>query len=143
MCAAKWGSEWRRQRWKNDPELGRRERARANGRRRARLRGNGFEDYDRLEVCERDGWICQLCFYEVDREAQWPHPLSAAIDHIVPIAVGGPDILDNVQLAHQGCNWRKSSKDSIGCNPRQFIHPAVIARYVGPGMALDTDQTGD
>jgi len=36
-----------------------------------------------------------------------PHPKAPTIDHIVPLAQGGDDTRDNVQLAHFECNWRK------------------------------------
>ncbi|WP_208753913.1 HNH endonuclease [Streptomyces bauhiniae] len=130
-CLPAWKNEARRRRWAEDPDLRRRQQADAANRRRARIRGNGRERYERLDVFERDRWRCRLCSFSVDQAAQWPDPLSAAIDHVVPIAAGGPDTLSNVQLAHQGCNWRKSSKDSIGIGPDEFIHPAVVARFLG------------
>ncbi|MCX2178951.1 HNH endonuclease [Streptomyces sp. SKN60] len=136
-CLPAWKNEARRQRWAENPELRRRQQADAANRRRARIRGNGRERYERLDVFERDRWRCRLCFYPVDQAAQWPDPLSAAIDHVVPIAAGGPDTSANVQLAHQGCNWRKSSKDSIGIGPEEFIHPAVAARFLGEGAPPD------
>ncbi|WP_256382792.1 HNH endonuclease [Streptomyces sp. Mg1] len=130
-CLPAWKNEARRRRWAEDPDLRRRQQADAANRRRARIRGNGRERYERLDVFRRDRWRCQLCSFPVDRTAQWPDPLSAAIDHVVPIAVGGADTLINVQLAHQGCNWRKSSKESIGIGPDEFIHPAVATRFLG------------
>lgn len=40
-----------------------------------------------------------------------PHPLSACIDHIVPVAKGGhPSDRENLQLAHWCCNRQKSDK---------------------------------
>lgn len=131
VCLPAWKNEARRRRWAEDPDLRRRQQADAANRRQARIRGNGRERYERLDVFERDRWQCQLCSFPVDQTTQWPDPLSAAIDHVVPIAAGGPDALGNVQLAHQGCNWRKSSKDSIGIGPEEFIHPAVVTRFLG------------
>ncbi len=129
-CLPAWRNEARRRLWAENPELRRRQQADAANRRRARIRGNGRERYERLDVFERDRWRCRLCSFPVDQTAQWPDPLSAAIDHVVPIAAGGADTLSNVQLTHQGCNWRKWSKDSIGIGPDEFIHPAVAARFL-------------
>ena len=38
--------------------------------------------------------VCGICGKPVDKELKYPHPLSACVDHIVPIAKGGhrPDI---------------------------------------------------
>lgn len=54
---------------------------------------------------------CALCGRPVDKTLKAPHPMSACIDHIVPIAKGGhPSALDNLQLAHWTCNRQKSDK---------------------------------
>lgn len=82
------------------------ERART-ARRRARKLAAFVEDFDRAAVFERDGWVCQLCGGVVDPNVRWPDPLSASVDHIVPLSRGGAHGLDNVQLAHMGCNSRK------------------------------------
>jgi 5-methylcytosine-specific restriction endonuclease McrA len=36
--------------------------------------------------------------------------LGLHIDHLIPIAKGGPDTLDNVRPAHALCNLKKGSK---------------------------------
>lgn len=54
---------------------------------------------------------CGICGQEVDRIYKYPHPLSATVDHIIPIAKGGhPSALENLQLAHRWCNRQKSDK---------------------------------
>lgn len=61
--------------------------------------------------------ICALCGKPVDKSLKYPHPLSATIDHIIPIDRGGhPSDIDNLQLAHFSCNRAKSDKlaESIG-----------------------------
>lgn len=55
--------------------------------------------------------VCGICGRPVDFELKYPHPLSACIDHIIPIARGGhPSDLDNLQLAHWTCNRQKADK---------------------------------
>lgn len=55
--------------------------------------------------------ICGICGKPVDKKLKYPHPMSAVIDHIIPIAKGGhPSDLDNLQLAHWCCNRQKSDK---------------------------------
>ena len=51
---------------------------------------------------------------KVDKDLMWPDPMSASLDHIVPLSRGGTHTLDNVQLAHLACNERKhNSKLSL------------------------------
>ena len=55
--------------------------------------------------------VCGICGKPVDFSQRYPHPLSACIDHIVPVAKGGhPSDIDNLQLAHWTCNRQKSDK---------------------------------
>lgn len=55
--------------------------------------------------------VCGICGKPVDFSLKYPHPLSACIDHIIPLAKGGhPSDLDNLQLAHWCCNRAKSDK---------------------------------
>ena len=52
---------------------------------------------------------CAICGKKVDFSLKYPHPLSASIDHIIPIAKGGhPSDIDNLQLAHWCCNRQKA-----------------------------------
>lgn len=54
---------------------------------------------------------CGICGHPVDFSLKPPHPMSATIDHIIPIAKGGhPSDIDNLQLAHWTCNRQKSDK---------------------------------
>jgi len=54
---------------------------------------------------------CGICGHPVDFSLKTPHPMSATIDHIIPIAKGGhPSDIDNLQLAHWTCNRQKSDK---------------------------------
>lgn len=68
------------------------------------------EPYTRQQIADRDGWRCQLCGKKVPKIARHPNPLSASVDHIVPIAEGGDDTPANVQLAHLRCNLSKSTR---------------------------------
>lgn len=56
------------------------------------------------DIYDRDRWICGICNRKVDRRLKYPHPMSASLDHIIPIADGGAHIRANVQLAHLSCN---------------------------------------
>ena len=55
--------------------------------------------------------ICGICGLPVDKTLKYPHPMSATIDHIIPIDRGGhPSDIANLQLAHMACNRQKSNK---------------------------------
>lgn len=59
--------------------------------------------------------MCAICGRPVDFNLKYPHPLSATVDHIIPLAKGGhPSNLDNLQLAHWTCNRQKSDKLTKG-----------------------------
>lgn len=57
----------------------------------------------RAAVIERDGYLCRLCWGEVE-------PDDIHIDHIHPVSLGGSDDLDNLQVAHSRCNLRKGAR---------------------------------
>lgn len=54
---------------------------------------------------------CGICGRPVDLTLKSPDPMSACIDHIVPVSKGGhPSDIENLQLAHWACNRAKSDK---------------------------------
>lgn len=79
--------------------------------RRALKRGAPItESIDRNAVFERDAWVCGLCASPVDRGLQYPHPMSASLDHVVPLSRGGSHIPENVQCSHLTCNLSKGAR---------------------------------
>lgn len=77
---------------------------------KALKRGSATEPIDCARLFERDGWRCQLCQRRIDPRRKHPDPLSATIDHIVPISLGGSHTWQNVQAAHFACNSSKNAK---------------------------------
>lgn len=54
---------------------------------------------------------CGICGHLVDFDLKSPHPMSASIDHIVPVSKNGhPSDISNLQLAHRACNRQKADK---------------------------------
>ena len=58
---------------------------------------------------------CGICGQPVDFTLKYPHPMSATIDHIIPVngkngLRGHPSSLENLQLSHFSCNRQKSDK---------------------------------
>ena len=78
--------------------------------RRALKRKLPADDIRPLEVYERDGWICQICYEPVDASVKWPDPKSPSLDHTVPLSKGGHHVWENVALAHLDCNVRKGDR---------------------------------
>lgn len=82
-------------------------------RRRAQRLNNGFAKYSEKEMLETYGTSCHLCGSEVDLSAprqcgKYGWELGLHVDHVLPIAQGGPDTLENVRPAHAKCNISRS-----------------------------------
>lgn len=100
-------------------------------RRKARMRKARIEPVNLAEICERDGWRCMLCGKRVDPKLHHPHPMSASIDHLIPIANGGTHEAANVQLAHLSCNMRKGNRAPVQLRMLEWgtaCHNAKTAR---------------
>lgn len=55
--------------------------------------------------------VCAICGKPVDKSLKFPHPMSAVIDHVIPVSRGGhPSDIKNLQLAHSMCNLAKADK---------------------------------
>ena len=68
------------------------------------------ERVDPREIFERDRWCCSLCLQPIDQSLSYPHPLSASIDHVVPVIHGGTHERSNLAAAHLQCNLRKGAR---------------------------------
>lgn len=74
--------------------------------------------------------ICGICGKPVDMSLKYPHPLSACVDHIIPIAKGGhPSDMANLQLAHWTCNRSKS--DKMSGTAEDFANKREKAKVIG------------
>lgn len=82
------------------------ERSRRSGNthaRRAKRFGCVYEKVDRKRVFDRDGWRCQLCGVKVTEQ-------TAELDHIIPMALGGPHTYENTQCTCMTCNRAKGAR---------------------------------
>lgn len=87
------------------------EKAADNSRRyRARKLGATVEDFARMDVFERDGWVCGICHEPIPKSHSFPAPLSASLDHIVPLIRGGDHSMANSQASHLRCNLSKGDR---------------------------------
>lgn len=58
---------------------------------------------------QQDGRICHLCGHSISSRAKKGSPLRITLDHVIPKSQGGPDILENLKLAHRVCNERRGN----------------------------------
>lgn len=99
--------EWRK------TQSGKKAMQKADKLRRERIKKQtpGGRDYTREEVIKRDSvfgdCVCQICGQIIDIEAG-----DLQIDHIIPIAEGGSDTLDNVRCTHKWCNLTRPKDGS-------------------------------
>lgn len=64
----------------------------------------------RRSIIARGDRVCHLCNQLVDIKLKHPHPMSQSADHVIPRSLGGPDVLENLALAHLTCNIRRKNK---------------------------------
>lgn len=77
-------------------------------RRRAAKFGCSYEFVNKRKVFERDGWRCYLCGVETPRELSGTtNDKAPELDHVVPMAKGGPHSYENTRCACRSCNRRK------------------------------------
>lgn len=70
-----------------------------------------IEMVEPLEVFNRDGWVCQICFKPVNPKSIDPFdPQRVTLDHRLPISLGGSHTKTNLQTAHMTCNASKGAR---------------------------------
>lgn len=86
--------------------------------------------------------VCGICGKPVDKSLRWPHPLSACVDHIVPIDKGGhPSDLSNLQLAHMCCNRQKSDKLVLNASAGNKAKAVIVTTITNRDLPLSCDWT--
>lgn len=68
-------------------------------------------------VWDRDNWECRNCGTHCD----------LTVDHIVPLARGGTDDLDNLQTLCRSCNSRKGASVSLEAEVLRMTRPERVA----------------
>ena len=90
--------------WAHKSRKASRRQRRENHRARARFYGVAYVPIQPRVIYARDRWRCGVCGDPVDRLRRWPDPLSASLDHVVPMSLGGDHLPANVQCSHLACN---------------------------------------
>lgn len=62
------------------------------------------------QLAARDGADCGICGRAIDMAAEGTNPDRPSVDHVIPKALGGPNVPTNLQLAHLRCNSGKQHR---------------------------------
>ena len=97
-----------------------------NTQRRIRT-SEAIQDFKRIDIYERDGWICQLCKKNVNPQLFFPNSACASLDHVIPLSRGGSHKATNVQLAHLRCNTSRGNKvENLSPRPSLILKQKVV-----------------
>jgi hypothetical protein len=93
-----------------------------------RIRTNeAIQNFKRIDIYERDGWICQLCKKAVNPKLSFPSPACASLDHVIPLSRGGSHQATNVQLAHLRCNTSRGNKvENLSPRPPLILQQKIV-----------------
>lgn len=53
---------------------------------------------------------CHICGQPISYDLPWLDPGAFVVDHVIPLAKGGTDTIDNVKAAHRSCNSKKRAR---------------------------------
>lgn len=124
-----------------------RERNRGYSRRRQALkRSVAVVHYKDRDIFERDRWMCGICGKRVNKRLKHPDPLSASIDHILPLSHGGHDVPSNVQCTIPAMQHQQRQPGSQRPAPaptrhrRYRVNPPAHVLVCHPDGTLGTDE---
>lgn len=53
---------------------------------------------------------CHICGKPIDYTLPYLNPMSYVVDHVIPLAKGGRDAIENAKAAHRECNSKKRAR---------------------------------
>lgn len=83
-------------------------------------RNTAVRDRDRAAIA-RGKPPCHICGGEINYTIPSPDPMSYEVDHVIPLARGGADVLENKAASHRKCNRDKWHSLPDDLAPRTFI----------------------
>jgi len=72
-------------------------------------RNTATRDRDRARIA-RDKPACHICGVAIDYALPHLDPMSFVVDHVIPLAKGGLDVIENKKAAHRACNSKKRAR---------------------------------
>lgn len=79
--------------------------------RRARLAKVPSETYTRESIIKIYGNFCNICSTEIDMSKIYPDKMSFSFDHVIPLSVGGTNMISNIRPTHLTCNRKKAANN--------------------------------
>jgi endogenous inhibitor of DNA gyrase (YacG/DUF329 family) len=67
------------------------------------------------QVLARHGWWCHICNNLIDPNLGRLDRMAMTMDHLIPVALGGTDDVDNLKPAHRSCNSSRGVKPVDQC----------------------------
>ena len=90
----------------------------------------------RLQVLEKDNYTCTTC-----GRSPISHPgLTLEVDHIVPFANGGMDILSNYKISCMECNRGKGNNENFNRTIKNDID--AMLNYINPQILMTLNSKG-
>jgi hypothetical protein len=90
--------------------------------RRARKHRVAYEEVDPIKVLNDGGWTCYICGTDTPRSLRGSRATNAPeVDHIVPLAKGGPHTYSNTACACRSCNMSKGAR--LNFVPASLLRP--------------------
>ncbi len=83
----------------------------------------------RAAVYERDRLICQICLLPTAPDASVYDDRRPVLDHIIRVADGGSDDVENLRTAHRWCNAAIEGPGIHGLEP--VVRERAIVRFAG------------
>ncbi len=71
-----------------------------------KMQRNKINDSTRFEVFKRDGYCCKICGMSPETNPE----VTLHLDHIIPVALGGTSVIENLQTLCSSCNMGKKAK---------------------------------
>ena len=105
---------------KEDPVHFRKARAVSNAKRRKAAVGAGFSQADIDALGNYQAWCCAACFSDIATTYQ--------VDHIWPLALGGLNDAENIQLLCKTCNRSKGKKTPLAFMIQRVKYEKHMAR---------------
>lgn len=62
---------------------------------------------------------CHICHEPIDYSLPYMNPGEFVVDHVIPLAKGGQDVLENKAAAHRSCNSTKAASLPPELDPRR------------------------
>jgi len=79
--------------------------------------------FNRIDVFERDNYICWICDKPTDPLADNHGPSKPSLDHVIPLSKGGAHTMANARCAHLSCNIKKGNKIYFKTRGGKIVKP--------------------